>query len=372
MKREHLNRLQLAAAAVAIVGIGLAVICAFAVSERAFFAGWLAAYVYGVSLPLGALALLMIHDLVGGEWGWALRPLLEGATAALPLFVLVFLPIPLAGLAILYPWARPDAAATLSNVFYLNLGGFVARAVAYYVVWLVLTGLTLRRSRAGLLARDRAGSWVSALGLVALGTSVTFASFDWIMSIEPHWSSTMFGMIIGSSQFIIAVTMLVLVAVTLGPAVTTADAKLRSGLGTILLVSILFWSYVEFVQFLEIWEENLRDEIPWYLLRFGSGWRTVALVAVFGRFVLPFVLLIWAPLRRNRAWLGTICAGLVIVNLLYVWWLILPLFGPGFTWPAVPAACGVGGLWFLAVLAWLKAGDRAGRWLAPRQRLGHA
>jgi hypothetical protein len=370
MNGDRLNRLLPWAVIVAVAGVGLAVIGAFTVSAQAFFAGWLAAYVYGVSLPLGAVSLLMIHDLVGGEWGEALRPLLEAAAATLPLFVLLFLPIPLAGLAVLYPWARPDTATALHNTFYLNVAGFVARAAAYYVIWLLSAFLTLRRSRAGLLARDRAGSWVSAVGLVVIGVSVTFASFDWIMSIEPRWSSTMFGMIIGSSQFITAVTVLVLLAVTLGPATGAADAKLRKGLGTILLVSLLFWSYVEFVQYLEIWEENLRDEIPWYLLRFKDGWQAVAIVVVFGRFVLPFLLLIWAPLRRHRVWLGAICAWLVLINLLYVWWLILPVLG-GFGWPIAAAACGVGGVWVAALLAWLKTGDRVGRWLAPR-RLGHA
>jgi len=372
MSGERIARGLRWAVVVAVIGLAATLAGAFLVSARAFFAGWLAAYVYWISLPLTALALLMIHDLIGGDWGVVLRPLLEAAAATLPLFVLVLLPIPLAGLAALYPWARPDEAATLPNTFYLNGAGFDGRAAAYYVVWLALVVLTLRRSRLGLLARDRAGSWVSAVGLIALGLTVSFAGIDGVMSLEPRWSSTMFGMIFGSSEFITAFAVLVLAAVTVGLPAVERD-KARAVLGTILLVALLFWSYVEFVQFLGVWEENLTSEIPWYLHRFTGGWRAVAIAVALGRFALPFLVLIWAPLRRQSVVLGALCAWLVAIDLLYAWWLVLPAGGGGWEWPAVAAAVGIGGLWALAFLAWLKAGGTvADRWLATPKRLGHA
>ena len=367
------------AAIVAVLGLGATAAGAFVDSPRAFFAAWLPAYVYWLSLPLTALALLMIHDLAGGDWGFALRPVLEAATATLPLFAVLFLPIPIAGLADLYAWARPDVAATLPNTFYLNLGGFAGRAGAYYVQWALFAFVTLRRVRAGLLAIDRAGSWVSGVGLVVIAPTVTFAGFDWIMSLEPRWSSTMFGMIIGASEFVTAFAILVLIAVGLGPAAGQEHAKLRGAFGSILIVGIIFWTYTEFVQFLAVWEENLTDEIPWYLHRFHGGWLAVAVAEMIGRFALPFFLLIWAPIKRSRLGLGAISAWLVPVNALYVWWLVLPLFyGGGMDWFAVTALVGIGGLWCAAFLGWLKAGDRLTRgWLAPHdrsggERVGHA
>lgn len=357
----------------AVAGLAAAAAGAFVESPRAFFAAWLAAYFYWLSLPLTALSLLMIHDLAGGEWGRALRPVLEAATATLPLFAILFLPIPVAGLADLYGWARPDVAATLPNTFYLNLGGFAGRAGAYYVLWFLFAIVTLRRSAAGLLAVDRAGSWVSGIGLVVMGATVTFAAFDWIMSLEPRWSSTMFGMISGSSQFVTGFAVLVLVAVTLGPAAGGPEAKARGALGSILLVAVVFWTYTEFVQFLEIWEANLMDEIPWYLHRFQGGWLAAAVAVMIGRFALPFVLLIWTPVKLSRLGLGAICLWLVPINFVYMWWQVLPLFaGGGMDWFAVPAMVGVGGLWFAAFLGWARAGDRVSRgWLA-RERVGHA
>jgi len=374
MSRAQLSRLLPWAAMVAVLGLVAAAAGAFVDSPRAFFAGWLTAYFYWLGLPLTALSLLMIHDLAGGGWGAALRPLLEAATATLPLFALLFLPIPIAGLADLYGWARPDVAATLPNAFYLNLGGFAGRAAAYYVLWLLCAVITLRRARSGLLGVDRAGSWVSGVGLVVMAPTVTFASFDWIMSLEPRWSSSMFGMIIGSSEFITGFAILVLIAVTLGPAARDQDAKVRGALGSILIVAVIFWAYTDFVQFLEVWEENLMDEIPWYLHRFQGGWLAVAIAEMIGRFALPFLLLIWTPIKRSRIGLGAICAWLVPINLLYIWWLVLPLFfGGGMDWFAVASAVGAGGLWFAAFLGWFNIGDRlADRWLVSRTRVGHA
>lgn len=362
------------AALVALAGLGLAAAGNFIASPHAFFAAWLAAYFYWLSLPLAALALLMVHDLAGGEWGVALRPILEAAAATLPIFVLLFLPIPVAGLAILYPWARPEIAATLPNTFYLNLPGFAGRAAAYYVLWLLFAGLTLRRSRLGLLARDRAGSWVSGVGLIAMAGTVTFAAFDWIMGLEPRWSSTMFGMISGASQCITAFAVLALIAVTLGPATEREHAPVRRAFAVILLVAVIFWAYTEFVQFLEVWEENLMDEIPWYVHRFAGGWRAVAIAVALGRFAVPFFILIWAPAKRSRAVLALLGLWLMVMNALYVWWLVLPLFfGAGFDWVAVPAMLGIGGLWFLAFLAWFRIGGRAAeRPVVAGGRLGHA
>ena len=374
MSDEQLSRWLRWAAIAAVLGLGAAAAGAFVDSPRAFFAGWLPAYFYWVSLPLTALALLMIHDLAGGEWGFVLRPLLEAATATLPLFAILFLPIPIAGLADLYGWARPEVAATLPNTFYLNVGGFAGRAGAYYVLWFLFAIITLRRARSGLLGVDRAGSWVSGVGLVVMAPTVTFAGFDWIMSLEPRWSSTMFGMIIGASQFITGFAILVMIAVAFGPAAGAEQAKVRGAFGSILIVAVIFWTYTEFVQFLEVWEENLMDEIPWYLHRFQGGWLAVAVAMMIGRFALPFFLLIWAPIKRSRLGLGAICAWLVPINLLYIWWTVLPLFyGGGMDWFAVASAIGVGALWFAAFLGWLKAGDRiADRWLVSRARVGHA
>lgn len=339
------RRVSWLAAALFVGGIGLAVSIAglFVLPAGAFFGAWLAAYICWLSLPLAALAALMIHDLTGGEWGFALRPILTAATATLPLFVILFLPIAAAGLAALYPWARAGQSASLPNSFYLNTGGFLGRAAVYFLVWLGFGFLSLRRAARGLLAIDRAGSWISGIGLLALAFSASFAAIDWVMSMQPRWSSSLFGLIVSANLFTTGFGFFTLVALAAGPAGGPGAGALRSALAHILLASVIFWAYCEFMQFLIVWEENLISEIPWYLDRFRDGWGAAALILVLGRFLIPFFTLIWRPLKRDPRVLGAVCLLLLGMAQLYAWLLVLPAAKDGFTWIAPFAAAAVGG-----------------------------
>jgi hypothetical protein len=350
-----MRRWSVIAFGVGLVGVALALAGSLLLSPRAFFDAWLAAYLCCLSVPLGALALLMAYDLTGGEWGFALGPLLEAALTTLPLFILFFLPLAVGGLGPLYPWARPSEAASLPNAFFLNVPGFAFRAASYFILWCLLGLISLRRLRRGLLGVERAGSWISGLGLFLLALSVGFAAIDWVMSLQPRWSSSIFGLSLAAYLLSTALAFFTVTAVLAGPAAAPGAGDLRARLAHLLLAAVILWAYVEFMQFLMIWEENLAGEITWYLPRLDGGWGGVAVALALGRFVIPFLVLIGRPLKRDRRMLAGICLLLLATSLLDAWWLVLPISPAGFTWIAPAAACGIGGLCLAAFLARLGA-----------------
>ncbi|MCM8737387.1 hypothetical protein M5E06_25015 [Azospirillum sp. A1-3] len=339
----------LAAIGAALVGGAVCAIGAL-FDPQAVLRGWLASFAFWIGLPLGAMMLLFAHDLTGGRWGSAAVPPLRVMVAVLPLALLLLVPV-LILLPELYPWARAAEAAHLKNRFYLNAPFFYGRAAVYAVVWL---GLAL----AALLRSGRGRNPLAAPGLILLGLTVTFASFDWFMSIEPDWGSSIYGMMIVSGQLLGALALATLAAILGG----RTDAGQRRDLGSLLIAAILLWFYLSFMQFLIVWQENLPHEITWYVARLSGGWGWVAVLGALAQGALPFAALIWWPVKRSRGGLAAICLLLLAAHLLECWWLILPGVEGGFTWFAPAAALAMGGTG-MAVFLWRMGTDRrhAGR-----------
>ncbi|HEY3917253.1 MAG TPA: hypothetical protein VGL83_05650 [Stellaceae bacterium] len=353
-RAEAFRRYRLAGLVCLLAGGGATAIGA-ALYPAAFFAAWLAAFCYWLGLPLGALALLMIHNLTGGHWIAIARAPLEAATATMPLFILAFLPL-LAGLHDLYSWTRP-LAAPLPNQWYLNLDFFGLRAAIYFIVWNFFAYWQLRP------APDAARSQVlSGIGLILLGCAATWASFDWIMSIEPQWFSSIFGMMVGAGQFIVALAF-VLVAILSADGGEIEDAAFRrhlANLATILLAVDIFWAYTAYSQWLIIWEENLSSEIPWYIERLGTFWRAVVLAIILLDLLVPLFVLVWTPAKRSRALVRAVSAVLLFGGMMQMWWLVLPPFhDAALAWLAPAAMIALGGLW-LWLFFWRL---ERGRWL---------
>ncbi|WP_448206944.1 hypothetical protein [Azospirillum sp. sgz302134] len=301
-------------------------------SWEALLRGWLAAFAFWIGLPLGALMLLFAHDLTGGRWGRAACAPLTAAASTLPLLAVLLVPILLA-LPLVYPWARPEAAAHLKNGFYLNAPFFIARSVVYVAVWLLLWWIRVRREGAGPLA---------APGLILLGLTATFAAFDWTMSIEPDWGSSVYGMMVISGHLLAALALATLTAVLTGSA---PEPGPRMDLGSLLIAGVLLWFYLSFMQFLIVWEENLPHEISWYVPRLAGGWGWLAVLGAFGQGVLPFFALIWWPVKRSRVGLAAVCALLLAAHVLECWWLVLPGTAGGWTWFAPLATLVMGAAW---------------------------
>ena len=200
-------------------------------------------------------------------------------------------------------------------------------------------------------------SWLSGFGLIVLAVSASFAAIDWILSLEPTFWSSVFPMTIGAGWFNSGLALVLLVIAVGDPAGPARDHM--ADLAAILLATTIFWAYVEFVQFLIIWEENLKSEIPWYLLRLGGIWKPALFVSVGLGFFVPFFALLTAPGKHSRTVVTTVCALILIGRIAETWWLVVPEFPrAGAFWLDVAAVVALGGLMLLLLFAALGTGDR--------------
>ncbi|MGH7088684.1 MAG: hypothetical protein ACREFQ_07260, partial [Stellaceae bacterium] len=316
---------------------------------------WVAAFYFWLSMPLGALALLLIWDLTGGKWEQVARVPMSAMAATMPLFVLLFLPI-IAGMHDLYSWTRPEAVAHLHNRWYLNSEFFFIRAASYFVIWNGFMVWRLLRPTMPNGVAPPGLQWVSAIGIMLMGYSVTFASIDWLMSTEPDWFSSIYGMVAGSGQFIASLALALVLIAAAAPPRGLARQPFESALAslcTLLVAVLIFWAYTTFCQWLIIWEENIRSEIGWYLERWRGAWASVIYTLAGAHFAIPFATLVWTPTKRKPGVVASVCVLLILANLVQIWWLFLPSFhSVGFSWLHPVVAIGMGGLWFvlLAIL----------------------
>jgi hypothetical protein len=207
---------------------------------------------------------------------------------------------------------------------------------------------------------------LSGPGLVLYGLTATFSSIDWVMSIEPKWYSSIYGMIFMVSEGLIALAFVIGVAYFLARREALARVSqpwVFQDLGNLLLAFVMLWAYTSFSQFLIIWVENLTHEIPWYLHRLAGGWGIIAAALVAFKFVLPFVLLLSRWMKQRAQALCVIAAWVVAMQLLEMWWFVAPTFHPeglALHWTTVLAPIGIGALWFGMFL-----GQLQGRPLLP-------
>jgi hypothetical protein len=348
--------------------VGVAALAACAVggffAPAQFFHSYLFAFLFWAGIALGCMAVTMLHHVTGGAWGLPIRRPLESGTRTLPLMALLFLPI-VAGARKLYEWADPVAvardAALQHKSLYLNVPFFFGRAVLYFGAWLAfayfLNRWSLQQDATGGRTINRRLQLLSSAGLVVYGLTVTFASIDWAMSLEPHWFSTMYGVLFIAGQGLSAFAFIVVVLVLLAeraPLSGYVAARHYHDLGKLMLAFVMFWAYVSFSQYLIIWAGNLPEEIPWYLRRLQGGWGWIAVAILLFHFVLPFLMLLPASANRNPRVLATVAGLVVFMQLVEIFWLTQPPFAGGhfrLHWMDLLAPIGVGGLW-LAVFSW--------------------
>jgi hypothetical protein len=353
-----------------IVGAGGLLLCLLGVylDTVQFLRSYLVAYLFWLSIPLGCLAILMLHHLVGGAWGAVIRRVLEAATRTLPLLLVLFVPL-LLGVRELYSWANPEVVAKdvalQHKSAYLNIRFFLLRVVGYFAVWLVLMYFMNRWSR----RQEEASDWtteqrlrrrlklLSGPGLALYGLTVTFAAVDWMMSLEPLWYSTIYGMRFAVTQLLAGLAFTIVVMRWLADRQPLADVAIPDyfqDLGNFLLTFVMAWIYIAFSQYLIIWSGNLPEEVLWYLRRSAGGWGWMALFLLLFHFIVPFILLLSRPLKRRASLLAALAAGLLFVHLVELFWLVMPAFYPmglHVHWLDVIIPVGMGGIW-LAVFLW--------------------
>lgn len=313
-------------AALAAVGFALAGL------ER-FYEAYLVAYVFWVGVALGSLGLLMVHHLTGGAWGVVIRRPLEAATRTLPLMALLFLPV-LAGMGHLYHWTHPEGdPIILAKQAYLNVPFFIARQVLYFACWIGLATLLNRWSA----EQDRTGDPALAVrmtrlsggGLVLFSLTVTFAAIDWTMSVNPHWFSTIWGLLYLCGQGLSALAFTIAVLIMLAgvpPLDRVVNSSHLHDLGKLLFAFLMLWAYLSFSQFLIVYSANLAEEVPHYLVRASGGWPVVGWGLVLLHFVLPYSLLLSRDLKRDFRRLRIIAVWIVVVRLLDYYWHVAPEF----------------------------------------------
>jgi hypothetical protein len=334
-----------------------------------FFRSWLIGFLFCLSLSLGSLALLMLQHLSGGQWGMVGRRIFEAGSRLLPIVLILAVPV-IVGLPRIFAWAQPGADANPiihQKGLYLNTSFFIIRVAIYFVFWMGLMWALNKWS-----AEQDAGTavskvdsirfrTVSAPGLLFLVITVTFASVDWIMSLEPEWFSTIFGLltVAGYGLTGLAFTIIVLAAINKDhPQGTLLTPRHFHDFGKLLLAFVMLWAYLSFSQFLIIWSGNLPEEIPWYLARVRGSWGAVALLLVVGHFFLPFGLLLSAGLKKRSGTLARIAAWVLLMRLVDLIWYVAPSFrhfaaagahaGPGLIpmhWMDIAIPVGLTALW---------------------------
>jgi len=340
-------------------GVGAVVsLVGLLVDLRQFLQSYLMAYMLCLGVTLGCLALGMIHQLSGGAWGVVIRRPIGAAARVLPVMTLMFLPIAL-GMTRLYVWTNADLVAhdevLQHKHLYLNIPFFLIRAAIYFLVWnglsYLLNSWSLEQDRTADPKLARRMQILSGGGLVAYGVTITFASFDWMMSLEPHWFSTIYGVLIMGGQGLSALAFLIVALVWLSrrpPLDRIIVPAHFHDLGNLMLAFVMLWAYFSFSQYLIIWSGNLPAEIGWYLHRLQTGWRAVGLTLILCHFAAPFVVLLSRRVKRQPDLLIKVAVGVLIVRLIDLFWLIAPEFhqtGISVSWMDIVVPLTFGSIW---------------------------
>ena len=356
----RVRKWQRTALVLGLVGMAFAA-AGFAMDRQSFAQSYLVAFLFWLGTALGCLPLIMLHHLTGGNWGFPIRRVMEIAVSTIPLLGLAFLPVA-GGLQDLYLWARPEAVAhdliLQQKQLYLNPSFFCGRAVFYFVVW-SLWAMALSK---GSKAYDQNPSsriqgrlqMLSGAGLVMYGLTVSFASIDWAMSLEPHWYSSIYGFMFMIGQTLAAFALVILMTRALaeeGPLTPLVNTLRIHDLGKLLFAFIMLWAYIGLSQFIIIWSGNLKEEIPWYLTRFSGGWQIPAFALAAFHFVVPFGLLLSRGLKSRLTTLAPVAGLILVMRYVDLVWLVKPAFSDTLSLTWMDAACmaAIGGLW----IAWL-------------------
>ena len=351
----NLSAFQRRALIVGIVGIVILLAGLF-LDRRQFFESYLIGWTFWTGIAVGSIALLMLQHMTGGGWGFVIRRALEAATRTLPLMAVLFIPI-IAGSNYLYAWRHEEEFAEHPvlqlKAPYLNLSFFTVRAVVYFGVWMALAYLLNRWS----LAQDRTADnrytknmrVLSGPGMIALIFTITFASIDWYMSLEPEWFSTIYGFIFVAAWSLSALAFVIFVMARL-----SRDEPMRRivaplhfhDLGKLLLALVMLWAYFAYSQYLIIWSGNLPEEITYYTHRTYGAWGAIIVIIAILHFAAPFLFLLSRELKRSPGKLVIVAGLILVMRLIDLIWMLAPAFKDHrWIWMDVIAFIGFGGLW---------------------------
>ncbi|MDZ7715849.1 MAG: hypothetical protein U5J95_06510 [Balneolaceae bacterium] len=322
-----------------------------------FFFSYLTSFAFYTSIGLGALVLLMVHHLTRSQWGTVVRRIPEALSSNIWIWALFFIPI-LFGMHSLYHWTHADAVAAdpvlQGKVPYLNTPFFIIRQVIYFGIWGFL-GYKLYNSS---VEQDETGDWgletfqrrLSGPGTFIFAITLAFASFDWLMSLDPHWYSTMFGVYFFAMSFQAVFATLILLILYLRKKDILANTIRRvhiRDLGLWMFAFTVFYAYIAFSQFLLIYYANIPEETVWFLERFNGGYQYLAYFYLFGRFVIPFVVLLNKKAKENFKIVSSVSTLILVSHLIELYWIVMPVLnhhGFHLSWMTITAFIGLGGM----------------------------
>lgn len=329
------------------------------VDAARFYHAWLTAFLFWLSLGLAGLFFTMLHYLTAARWSVVLRRISEGVMLQLPWMILAFVPI-LPGMNDLFPWSHVDAVAADPLLQwksgYLNVEFFIVRAVVFFVVWAMLALLlgkkSLKQDTQPDIDHVKGLRKVSAVGMLLFAVTVTYAAFDWLMSLQPHWYSTIFGVYFFGGCFLGGLALITVLCLFLrknGLLKESVTVEHYHDLGKLMFAFTIFWAYIGFSQYLLIWYGNIPEETFWFRSRWEGGWKPLSLVLLFGHFVIPFVVLLFQGVKRRFTLIGLVAVWLLLMHWVDLYWVVYPTYSESAVavgWIEIAPVIGLGGVFF--------------------------
>jgi len=363
----QMDRAQRNALVVGVIALAVSLIGLFQNATH-FWQSYLFAFIFWSGLALGCLGIFLLHNVVGGNWGVAIRRLIEPGIQTLPLFLIAVIPV-LISLKALYSWTDPAVRAhdfaVGHKAFYMSVPFFIIRTIVYFAIWFFfgyrILGMANEHERTGNPALFKKIKGASAPALLIYVLSTTYAFVDWIMSLEPDWYSTIYPWMFTVGEFLLTFSFVIALLILLSDREPFAGFLKTShyhDLGNLMLAFTMLWAYLSFSQLIIIWSENLPDEIPWYVRRFSGGWGYLAWFISIFHFCVPFFLLLMRFIKRNPKLLRTVAVWMIVVRLVDVFWIVIPAFRQRaleIYWTDVALLLGLGGIWLAFYIRNLKA-----------------
>ncbi|MGB5074798.1 MAG: hypothetical protein WBQ23_11745 [Bacteroidota bacterium] len=349
------GRFGIIALGIGILFTALTVVGAFTDSHM-FFAAWLTSFAFWTTITLGALFFVMLQHVTAAVWSVVTRRAAEALALALPVLLLCFIPL-LFGMHDLFHWSHAEEVAAdrilAWKAPYLNTTFFAIRGFVFFAIWIVLAWILHRHSVAqdtdGDVAHTYSMRKISAGGIVLFAFSATFAAFDWLMSLNPHWYSTIFGVYVFIGGFLTSMAIMLLIFQMLrrqGMLEGVVTIEHFHDFGRLIFAFTVFWAYIGGSQYYLIWYANIPEETVWFLTRWENGWKEVSMALILLHFIVPFLTLLFYRVKRNTILLRLIASLIVVMHFVDMFWLVMPTFGPGvhFSWMHLTSVLGIGGL----------------------------
>lgn len=340
----------------------MATVAGYFFHHETFWQSYLIGYIFWLNITLGSLGLLMVQHLSGGAWGIVSRRVLESSVRNFPVMAILFIPIAM-NMPHLYHWATPEGAADpliQLKAAYLNKNFFLVRAAAYFAIWIglgfTLAGWSAKQDVAAPVIpgpEDRKFRMVSGPGIVLFMVTVTLMSVDWMMSLDPHWTSTIYGVLFVGSSGLSTLAFTIVILSRLSEAKPMSEmmtADRFHDFGKLMYAFVLLWAYFSVSQLIIVWSGNLPEEIPFYLVRFTGTWGWVSVAVLIGHFVIPFAFLLSRTVKRKPKIAARVALFILAMRAVEIAWLIAPMVrhgehAGGPNWVDFATVLGLGFVW---------------------------